>query len=415
MSEVTTLPLKNMICSGYGKFWRSRCRYVVCKGSRGSGKSKTAALWHIVMMMKYPLANTLVIRKTERTLRDSCFADLKWAIHRLGVDKLWKVTTSPLQMEYIPTGQKILFRGLDDGYKITSISVSPGYLCWVLIEEAYEITKEEDFDKLDESIRGELPDGYFKRLTLIFNPWSERHWLKSRFFDTPSEDTLAMTTTYKQNPWLDSSDLQLFENMRLRNPRRYKVAALGEWGVVDGLVYENWEEYAFRKGDIENIPGIKSVFGLDFGYTTDPSAFVAAYVDQAEKVIYVFDEMYQQKMQNSAIYDWISKHGYAKERIIADSQEPKSIDQLKSLGLYRIEGAVKGPDSILYGIQLMQDYKIMIHPRCVNTLTEISSYCWKKDKFGKEVNEPEDSDNHSLDALRYAVMDLNKKKSWRVG
>ena len=177
---MTELSLQDVVGKGYAEFWNSRKRYVVCKGSRGSKKSKTAALWHIVRMMQYPLSNTLVVRKTERTLRDSCFSDLIWAIERLGVSKYWKETTSPLELVYKPTGQKILFRGLDNPLKITSISVPHGFVCFVWIEEAYEVSKEEDFDILDESIRGELPEGYFKRITLTFNPWSQRHWLKSR-------------------------------------------------------------------------------------------------------------------------------------------------------------------------------------------------------------------------------------------
>ena len=185
------LSLREIVGGGYNEFWATKKRYVVCKGSRASKKSKTTALWHIVNIMAYKGANALVIRKTERTLRDSCFADLKWAINRLGVNKYWKITVNPLELIYKKTGQKILFRGLDSPLKLTSIAVDNGVICFLWLEEAFEITKEEDFNYIDECIRGKLPEGLWKRVTILLNPWSERHWIKKRFFDNPDEDTYA--------------------------------------------------------------------------------------------------------------------------------------------------------------------------------------------------------------------------------
>lgn len=398
---------------GEDSFWNTHKTYVICKGSRGSGKSKQAALWHIVTMMKYPLSNTLVVRKVERTLRDSCYSDLKWAIHELGVDRYWTCTVSPLEMTYrnpmTKTVQKILFRGLDEGYKITSVSVPNGVLNFLWIEEFYEITKEADFDILDESIRGQMPDGYFKRVTATFNPWSEKHFAKRRFFDTEYHNVLAMTTTYKDNPYLSDTDIELFEQMKERNPRRYNVAGLGNWGVSEGLVYENYREAAF---EIEDIKNPQTAFGLDFGYSVDPTAFVVAYIDQEEKKIYIYDEMYETKMLNTQIYQKILEMGYGKDRIIADSAEPKSIDELKGLGLRRIEPAKKGRDSINNGIQFIQNFEIIIHPRCVNFITEIGNYTWEKDKFGNSVNKPIDDFNHCLDALRYGCERYAFKSKW---
>ena len=148
--------LPDIVGKGYGTYWKWRGRYRVCKGSRASKKSKTTALWFIVSMMKYKDANALVVRKVYRTLKDSCFTELKWAIHRLGVDEFWEIKESPLELTYKPTGQKIYFRGLDDPLKVTSITAEKGYLCWMWIEEAYEISSEADFDMLDESIRGAI-------------------------------------------------------------------------------------------------------------------------------------------------------------------------------------------------------------------------------------------------------------------
>lgn len=408
-SKTNIIHLPEVIGKGYGAFWRFRGRYRVVKGSRASKKSKTTALNLITRMMQYPQANTLVVRKVFRTLKDSCFTELKWAIHRLGVDAWWGIRESPLEMTYLPTGQKIYFRGLDDPLKVTSITVENGYLCWCWIEEAYEIMDERAFDMLDESILGGIPKetGLFKQITLTFNPWNEKHWLKARFFDAPPDpDILALTTNYLCNEWLDQADLKVFETMRENNPRRYQVAGLGGWGIVEGLVFENWKEEAFETAAIAKKPDVVSAFGLDFGYTNDPTALFCGLVSQEEKTIWVFDELYEKALTNRAICDRVTAMGYAKERIRADCAEPKSIDELRELGLYRITPARKGRDSINNGIQYIQDYRIVIHPRCVNFLTEISNYTWAEDKFGGKLNRPIDAFNHLMDAMRYALEDV---------
>lgn len=399
------LRLPDVVGKGYGTFWRFKGRYRVCKGSRASKKSKTTALNNITRLMEYPQANLLCVRKTYRTLKDSCFTELKWAIHRLGVDAWWDIKESPLEMTYKPTGQKILFRGLDDPLKVTSITVEVGVLCWLWIEEAYEISSEADFDTLDESIRGEVPPGLFKQITLTFNPWNEHHWIKHRFFDAaPDPDILAMTTNYTCNEWLDAADKKVFETMKRNNPRRYRVAGLGDWGIVEGLVYENWEERLFSIDEVRKTPGIKSAFGLDFGYTNDPTALFCGLIDTSSKTLWVFDEIYKPGMSNEDIAAAITEAGYAKERIRADSAEPKSINRLYALGLARIRRARKGKDSINNGIDFIQDYKIFIHPRCTNFLTEIGNYTWDTDtKTGKKLNRPIDDFNHLMDAMRYAL------------
>lgn len=406
--------LPDIVGKGYGSFWRFKGRYRVCKGSRASKKSKTTALWYIVNMMKYPQANTLVIRKTFRTLKDSCFTELKWAVHRLNVDAWWDFKESPLEMTYKPTGQKIYFRGLDDPLKVTSITVDTGVLCWAWLEEAYEVMKEDDFNILDESIRGEVPEGLFKQWTITFNPWNEHHFLKKRFFDVKDDpDILAITTDYRCNEWLDAADRKLFEDMKKRNPRRYRVAGLGDWGIVEGLVYENWKEEAFDVNEIRKKNNVVSTFGLDFGYTNDPSAFFCGLLDKENKRLYVFDEIYEKGLSNRKIYERITEAGYSKERITGDSAEPKSIDELKGYGL-RISGAEKGRDSIKNGIQWIQDIEIIIHPKCVNFLTEISNYTWDKDRFGNTLNVPVDDFNHLMDAMRYALEKHIRNKKWLI-
>lgn len=400
--------LPSKIGKGYRSFWQCKKRYRVVKGGRGSKKSTTTAQWIIYNMMKYSLSNCLVIRRFFNTHKDSTYTQLKWAANNLGVSHLWNFSKSPLEATYKPTGQKILFRGLDDPQSITSITVEVGYLCWCWFEEAFQIMNEDDFNKIDMSIRGEVPEGYFKQLTLTFNPWSEKHWLKKRFFDKPDKNTFSDTTNYQCNEFLGDDDRDLFEEMKKNNPRRYKIEGLGEWGISEGLVYDNFVEKEFNVEEVSKKQGVTSHFGLDFGYTNDPTAFIALLVDKEENSIYIFDEIYKKALTNKDIYNEINYKGYAKERIIADSAEPKSIEELKRLGLRRIKSARKGKDSILFGIQKIQDYKIYVHPKCENTLVELNNYVWDN-KDGQVLNKPIDDYNHLMDALRYATENMEKK------
>ncbi len=398
--KTKSIKLPKIVGKGYKSYWNFRGRYAACKGSRASKKSKTTALRIIYNMMKYDKSNTLVVRKTYRTLKDSCFTDLKWATRRLEVEHLWEFKYSPLEATYLPTGQKILFRGLDDPLKITSITVDYGFLCWVWLEEAYEITSEKDFDTLDESIRGELPPYLWKQWMITFNPWNEHHWLKKRFFDVKNDpDILAITTNYKCNEWLDEADLRLFDNMKEKNPRRYQVAGLGNWGIVDGLVYENWEEKEFT---LDQVIDCDSVNGIDFGYTNDPAAVFIGFIDTEHKKLYVWDEIYKKGLSNKKLYEEIENVHYQKKSFTADCAEPKSIDELRGYGL-RVEKSQKGKDSITHGIQYIQDFEIIIHPRCVNFITEIGNYTWDEDRLGNKINRPIDGFNHLMDAMRYAV------------
>ena len=397
--------LPDIIGRGYATYWNYKGRYKVVKGGRGSKKSTTTALWIIYNMMKYPLANTLIIRRVFNTHKDSTYTQLKWASNTLGVSHLWKFSKSPLEATYLPTGQKILFRGLDDPMSITSITVEHGHLCWCWFEEAFQIMNEDDFNKVDMSIRGELPKGYFKQITLSFNPWSEKHWLKKRFFDVVDDDILAITTNYTCNEFLGEDDKKLFEKMKINNPRRYNIEGLGNWGIAEGLVYSNFEELEFNIEEIKKRRNVKSAFGLDFGYTNDPTAFIASLIDLDSNEIFIFDEYYQKAMSNKDIANMIKYKGYSKEKIVGDSSEPKSIDDIKRQGIYRIKGAKKGKDSILNGIQFIQDFKIYVHPKCENTIVELSNYVWDT-KEGNVINKPIDDYNHLMDALRYSLEDV---------
>jgi phage terminase large subunit len=234
--------VKRIVGGGYDEFWNDKHRYRVLKGGRGSKKSTTTALWFIYNIMKYNKANAVVVRKTYNTHKDSTYAQLKWATMRLGVFDKWKFTINPMECIYLPTGQRILFRGFDDPYKLTSMTVPTGVLCWVWLEEAYEIDSESDFDTFDESIRGEMPNGLWKQITITYNPWINSHWTKSRFFDKVANDSYTLTTTHKCNEFLDQADHDKIEELQYTNPARYKVVGLGEYGMPGGTYFEEFSE-----------------------------------------------------------------------------------------------------------------------------------------------------------------------------
>lgn len=270
---------------------------------------------------------------------------------------------------------------------------------------------ESDFNTLDESIRGECAPPLFKQITMTFNPWNQKHWLKARFFDVQDPDILAITTNYQCNEWLDKQDLRLFERMKATNPRRYNVAGLGEWGIVEGLIYEQWREAPFDPAEISRTGKLESVFGLDFGFTNDPTALFCGLLDIPARRLYVFDELYERGLTNDMIAKRVTAMGYGKVNITADGAEPKSIAELRGTGL-RVHSAAKGADSIRSGIQWIQNLEIIIHPRCINFLTEISNYTWAKDKFGKMLDAPIDDFNHLMDAMRYALERFIVGKKW---
>lgn len=398
------ISLQETVGKNYVDFWNTKKRYRVCKGSRGSKKSKTTALNMIYRLLEYPESNGLCVRRYGNTLRDSVYSDLKWAIHKLGVDVYFECTVSPMQIVRKSTGQKILFRGLDDGLKITSISVDKGVLCWVWIEEAYEISNEDDFNKLDMSIRGEVPEGYFKQITFTFNPWSATSWLKKRFFDEPDDDTFTKTTTWQCNEWLDDADRKIFLKMKDQNPRRYRIEGDGDWGIAEGLIYTKVRIEEFDIDTVRKIPNIKSAFNLDFGFT-DPNAFVCEMVDNTNQIIYVFDEWYKTGVTNKIIAQQIKDMGYGGQKIICDSAEPKSIAELQEEGI-QAEPSRKGKDSVNHGIQLIQNYTIIVHPKCVEFSKEIQNYCWAKDKDGKPTDKPDHEFSHGMDSMRYGVAKL---------
>ena len=433
--ESNEVYLPDIIGGGYKDFWNFRGRYRVCKGSRASKKSKTTALWFIFFMMMFPMANLLVVRKTFATLRDSCYSDLKWAAYRLGVAHLWDFTTSPLYAIYKPTGQRIFFRGLDDPMKITSISVPQGYLCWMWIEEAYEIESEADFDMLDESIRGNIPAPLFKQITITFNPWSSSHWLKKRFFDVEDDNILAKTTNYLCNEWLDESDRQKFEDMKIRNPKRYKVAGLGDWGIDGGQVFEEFVDDPSHYDDrryTHVIPPFEppkdwTVYrSFDFGYAK-PFSCAWSVIDQDGRIYRILelygcvkgeadvgvkwtpDERFKEISRIENEHDWLKGkriHGVADPAIWDKSHGISIAETGEKYGVY----FDKGDHKRLAGLMQMH-YRLAFDENGIPMMYVFSNckaFIRTIPLLVYDENRPEDVDSkqedHAYDEARYLCM-----------
>lgn len=414
MMSMSKVSMQRIVGKGYADFWNNKNFYRVVKGSRGSKKSKNTAINFIYRLMKHDWSNLLVVRRYSNTNRQSTYTDLKWATNRLQVAHLFKFNESMPEITYLLTGQKILFRGLDDPLKITSISVDVGMLSFVWVEEAYQLESEDDFRTLVESIRGshEAPD-FFKQITLTFNPWSERHWLKAMFFDeeTREKDTFAITTTFRVNEWLDDEDKERYESLHETNPRRARIVADGEWGVAEGLVFENFQVKEFDY--VEKIKQIQeTTHGMDYGFTNDPTTQVSTVVDLVNKELWIYDEHYELAMTTDNIFNMIKGKDMLGASITGDSAEPRLIKELATKGMKRLHRSVKGKGSIMHGISFLQGFKIYIHPSCEHTIEEFNTYIFKQDKEGKWLNEPIDDNNHLIDALRYSCerYHLGKKK-----
>lgn len=393
------------IGGGYNEFWYNKDFYRVVKGSRGSKKSKTTALNFIYRLMMYDWANLLVVRRFSNTNKQSTYTDLRWATNRLGVKHLFKFNDSLPEITYKPTGQKILFRGLDDPLKITSITVENGILCWAWFEEAYQIETFDKFSTVVESIRGSIDDSeFFKQITVTFNPWSERHWLKPTFFDedTKLNNTFSYTTTYRVNEWLDEVDIARYEDLYRTNPRRARIVCDGDWGVAEGLVFENFEVKEFDW--VKKLKEKQVVaHGSDFGFTQDPTTLVSTIVDTQNKELWIYDEYYQRGMLTDEIYQMYIDKGLKNAEIIADSAEKRLITEIKRKGISNIKPSVKGQGSIMQGVQFIQGFKIYVHPSCEHTIEELNTYTFDQDKDGNWLNKPIDENNHILDALRYSL------------
>lgn len=298
----------------------------------------------------------------------------------------------------LPNGSVFLFKGLDDAERIKSIVGITDVWC----EECTELTVE-DFEQLTLRVRANIKNMQF---FCSFNPISKANWVYKRWFENePDENTLIIKTTYKDNAFLPSDYVKTLEDKINTNPTYYKIYALGEFCSLDKLVYNNWTVEDFNSNDIDG----ELVIGLDFGFVNDLTACIASIIK--EDRLYIFKEYTCRGKTNNEIAEAIKSLGFAKSTIIADSAEPKSVEELRRAGIYRIKESVKGPDSIVHGIQKLQQYDIVVHPSCIETITELENYSWQKDRQTNEyINKPIDDFNHCLDALRYSLQCLSASR-----
>lgn len=414
---------------GYSRILNCKKRYLIIKGGIASKKSWNIAERWIELLTQFKESNLLVVRRWAVLNRNSTYSEIKKAIRRMHLDGLWQAVDSLVEIKNKQTGQKIIFRGCDDPDSLASITVDVGFLNFVWIEEAFQLERQEMFERIDDRVRGRLPDGYFAQIVCTFNPWNEKHWLNDRFFQLRPGDTLdesqtkyisgqqietqnrlALTTNYKLNEFLDPMDLLRFDEMKNNQPQRYRVAGLGHWGVIGQTVYSNWriDDFDWKQLFYQLGAGGKPVYqhrvGLDFGFSAS-FAVIGLLVDQNKKEIYIYDEIYESRVTNEERYSLLVSHGWNKEPVHCDSNVPEELHTLKKMGCPRFFGVKKGPGSVTSGIQKLRGYKLIIHPKCENFIIEISHYQFRQDQFGRELPEPKKEWDHLMDAMRYAMSD----------
>ena len=430
--------LQNIIGKGYADFWRSEKLYRVNKGGRGSKKSRITALYFVYMIMYFYHVHNLkpcllVCRKWFNAHRTSTRACLIWAINTLGVSHLWDIPKSGLSMTYNPSGQTIIFRGLDDPENLTSITVPIGTLCWVWLEEAYQITNKEDFDKLDFSIRDQTPAPLFKSFVLLLNPWNSLWWGKETFFDKPTADMFTFTTTYLENEFLEPDVIKKYLRLKHTDPRRYKVEGLGQWGHAAGLIYASFAENP-KRNDISEVDKKTIAYisiGLDYGKGTTEdqklgkNCMVAAAIDKKYRNVYAIKEtIFDGLLLPDKVTKWITdfivsiQSEYPGIRIEIQAEWASSqimnnnlIKAIDDLGIKNVEvqNAYKGSivDRIDLGQLLLADKRLLfLNTPCLKLAFQ--SALWDKEK-SKAKKIPIRLDNGTtpyydlLDCIEYAI------------
>lgn len=374
-------------------------RYEVYYGGAGSGKS-VFITQKLLLKALNRKRKVLIIRKYGTTLKDSVFQLVVDMLKKWGIYDMCKINLSTYTIT-LPNESVFLFKGMDDSEKIKSITDITDIWC----EEATELS-EDEYTQLDLRLRALAGD---LQLIVSFNPVSKTNWVFKRWFAegvVTAADTMILKTTYKDNRFLPDSYIQALEAKINTNPNYYKIYALGEFITLDKLVFYNWKVEEFNHADINGA----LLVGLDFGFVNDISALVASVLDEANKKIYIFKEWGETGKTNKDLANIIKSLGFNKSLIIADAAEPKSIQEIKAEGIQKIRACTKGKDSILHGIQKLQQYEIIVHPSCIGIITEFENYTWKKDKAsGEYINTPVDAFNHYIDALRYSLQCVKAK------
>lgn len=391
----------------------SRHRYRVLKGSAGSGKSVNIAQDYIKKLSdpRYTGANLLVVRKVDESNRDSTFAELQSAVFRLfgeHYEKVWKITQSPLSLECLVTGNRIIFRGVNDERqreKVKSITFKNGKLTWIWIEEATELT-EADVDILDDRLRGELANpNLFYQITFTFNPVSATHWLKAKYFDIVHPDVLTHHSTFEDNRFIDEGFRRRMEMRKLRDPGGYRVYGLGEWGETGGLVFNNWkvQEFSTDPIDWEYVS-----IGQDFGFNHANAILLLAYKDED---LHILKEHYIHEKDTTEIIEAVEGKFPKNVPMWCDSAESDRVKTWQSYG-YNARKVTKERTThstyIKNQIDWLKRRTIYVHPGCMNTIKELGQWKWRFDsKRSIYLDEPVDFFDDAIAALRYGV------ESWR--
>lgn len=387
--------------------------HYLLNGGRGSTKSSFIGIEIPLGIMKNRDANAVVIRKVGLYLKDSVFEQLVWGIEKLGVSELWKIKLSPLELVYIPTGQRILFRGADKPKKLKSTKVSQGYIRYIWYEEVDEFAGMDEIRTINQSLMrgGSKFDVFYS-----YNPpKSQRNWINAEA-QIIRADRLVHHSTYLTVPkeWLGEQFIIEAEHLKEVSPNSYKHEYLGEAVGTGGEVFTNIVTREITEDDISSFDRIRQ--GIDFGYASDPFVYIVCHYDKKYKRLYIFDEIYAVGLSNKKAAEGIIERKISSSYIICDSAEPKSINELKSYNL-RVKGAKKGPDSVEYGIKFLQSLEqIIIDPvRCPNTHEEFYKYELEPDGNGGFKAFYPDKNNHTIDAVRYALENDMKSNNVRVG
>ena len=382
-------------------------------GGRGSTKSSFISLEIIMGMMEDPEANAACFRRIGNTLQESVFGQLMWAIDALGVAHLWKANLSPLRITYIPTGQRIIFRGCDDPNKSKSIKLRRGYFKYIWYEERAEFEGDEDERKINQSLmRG--GDKY-----VVFYSWnppkSLNSWVNQDVLQV-REDTLCNHSTYLTVPksWLGEQFYIEAAELKKRKILAYRHEYLGEAVGTGGKVFDNVVLREIKNEEIAIFDKIKQ--GLDFGFAADPLAFLRMHYNKKLHKLWIFGEIYQVNLKNREVVAKVRALNPENKIITADSEEPRSIATLNEMGL-KILGAKKGPGSVDFGMDFLANEidEIIIDPvRCPNAAREFTTYELERDKNGNFKGGFPDKDNHTIDACRYALEDEMLQRRARI-
>lgn len=390
---------------------QSRKRYIVMKGSAGSGKSVDTAQHYILRLMSDPGRNLLCVRKSDVTNRDSTFAELQGAIFRMFGEqykKYWYINSSDMRLECIANHNQIFFRGVNDEKqreKLKSIAVKRGKLTDVWIEEATELTQN-DFEIIDDRLRGELPKGQFYQIRLTFNPVSSSHWIKKHFFDRADPDVFTHHSTYKDNRFIDDAYYRRMERRKEVDPDGYRIYGLGEWGEVGGLILTN---YVIEEFDTSPERFDYMVNAQDFGYN---HADCIGEVGFKDGELYLCREIYEFEKDTGELIELADKRGFNRSLTMwCDSAEPDRIKMWRKAG-YKARGVKKEPNSVRAQIDYLKLHKIHIHPSCVNTIKEIQQWKWKKnEKTNEYLDEPVNFFDDAMAMLRYSIEEERKPKA----